>query len=176
MSHGRGGAPITGGISGGVLQCLRRRERVRCTPLVSHDAERTGLPRRQRLDAGVPRGGEATEGRRRQAWWGAGRQRRAERMEKQNGEKGGRGRWPTAFYGGSVARVERKKGQGVRGSTPHGREKGEERGSGGGCDGGQLRRPALALGRRARVAPLPRDRGGRRGTSDLARATDRRDR
>jgi hypothetical protein len=34
-------------------------------------------------------GGEATGGRRRQAQWGAGRQRRVERLEKKYGEKGG---------------------------------------------------------------------------------------
>jgi hypothetical protein len=88
MSHSGKGAPVTGGK---VLQCRRRRERVRRTPLVSHNARRTSLPRRWRLNAGVGQtsGGEATGGRRRQAQWGAGRQRRAERMEKKNGEKGG---------------------------------------------------------------------------------------
>jgi hypothetical protein len=40
-----------GGIGGGVLHCWRGRERVRRTPLASHDARRTGLPRRRRLDA-----------------------------------------------------------------------------------------------------------------------------
>jgi hypothetical protein len=45
MSHGGGGAPIMGGAGGRVLQCRRGRERVRRTPLVSHDARRTGLPR-----------------------------------------------------------------------------------------------------------------------------------
>jgi hypothetical protein len=55
MSYGGGGTPITGGTGGGILQCRRRRERVRRTPLVSHDARRIGLPRRRRLDAGVAR-------------------------------------------------------------------------------------------------------------------------
>jgi hypothetical protein len=41
MSHGGRGAPVTGNAGGGVLQHRRRREKVRRTPLVSHDAWRT---------------------------------------------------------------------------------------------------------------------------------------
>jgi hypothetical protein len=60
MSHGGGGASVMGVTGGGVLQCQRRRDRVMRTPLASHDAQRAGLPRRQRLDAGVAQtsGGE----------------------------------------------------------------------------------------------------------------------
>jgi hypothetical protein len=86
MSHGGGDAPVTGGAGGRVLQCQMRRERVRRTPLASHDARRTGLPRRRRLDAGMARtsGGEAV---RRP---GDGTDRLSgERMEKKNGEKRG---------------------------------------------------------------------------------------
>jgi hypothetical protein len=43
MSHGGRGAPVTGGAGGGVLQHRRRGEKVRCTPLVSHDARRTQI-------------------------------------------------------------------------------------------------------------------------------------
>jgi hypothetical protein len=71
--------------------------------------------------------------------------------------------------------VERKKGAGVQSSAPCGGENREERG-GPGCCGGQLGWPASVPGRRALAAPLPRDRGGRRGVSDLARAADRRHR
>jgi hypothetical protein len=62
------------------------------------------------------RGDETTRGWRGQAWWGAGRQRHTEQMEKKNGEKGGRGRRPAAFYGGPVARAKRNKGGGAGGS------------------------------------------------------------
>jgi hypothetical protein len=93
MSNGGGGAPMTGGIGGGVLQCRRRRERVRRTPITSHDAQWTGSPRRRKIDADGGsdfrwRGGEATRGRRRQARWGAGRQQRAEWMEEKTERKG----------------------------------------------------------------------------------------
>jgi hypothetical protein len=44
-----GGAPMMGGV---VLQCWRRRERVRRTPIESHNAQRTGSPRRQKIDTG----------------------------------------------------------------------------------------------------------------------------
>jgi hypothetical protein len=69
MSHGGRGDPVTGGTGDRVLQCQRGRERVRCKPLVSHDAGRAGIPRRWRLDAmgGSDfrwRGGEATGGQR----------------------------------------------------------------------------------------------------------------
>jgi hypothetical protein len=56
MSNIGGGALVTGGIGGVVLQCRRRRERVRHMPIESHDAQRTGSPRRRKIDAG---GGEA---------------------------------------------------------------------------------------------------------------------
>jgi hypothetical protein len=52
MFNGGGAAPVMGGISGAVLQCWKRRERVRRTPIVSHDARRTGSPRRRKIDAG----------------------------------------------------------------------------------------------------------------------------
>jgi hypothetical protein len=42
MSNDGGGAPVMGGVGGVVLQCWRRRERVRCTPIETHDARRTG--------------------------------------------------------------------------------------------------------------------------------------
>jgi hypothetical protein len=42
------------------------------------------------------------------------------------GEKGGTAAG-SAFYGGPVARAERKKGRGIWGSTPRGGENGEER-------------------------------------------------
>jgi hypothetical protein len=64
-------------------------------------------------------------------------------------------------------RGRRGKGQGVRGSVPHGGENGEERGRGAGATGdisGGRHRPP---GQRAWAAPLPRDRGGRRGMSDV---------
>jgi hypothetical protein len=74
-----------------------------------------------------------------------------------------------AFYGGSVVRVERKGGRGVRGSAPHGGGKGEERGGpdhdGG---GGGAWRPPSALDWRA--VGLRRDRGGQRGMGDPSRA------
>jgi hypothetical protein len=69
-----------------------------------------------------------------------------------------------AFYGGPGSR-QIGKGQGVRGSAPRRGENREERG-GPRRGGGQLGRPASAPGRRAWAAPLPRDRGGRRGGSD----------
>jgi hypothetical protein len=104
MSHSGGGAPVMGGTGGGVLQCRRRRDRVRRTPLVSHD---TGGGSGFRW-----RGSEATGGRRGQSQWGAWRQRRTERMEKKNGEKGERGRWPVAFEGARVRGAAREKGGG----------------------------------------------------------------
>jgi hypothetical protein len=55
MSNIGKGAPVMGGVGGVVLQCQRRRESVRRTPIESHDARRTGSPRRQKIDAG---GGE----------------------------------------------------------------------------------------------------------------------
>jgi hypothetical protein len=48
MSYSGEGTPVMGGV----LQCRRGKERVRRTPLASHDARRTGLSRRQRLDTG----------------------------------------------------------------------------------------------------------------------------
>jgi hypothetical protein len=54
---------------------------------------------------------------------------------------------------------QKGKGQGVRGGHCVEGGNGEERG-GLGRGGGQLGLPALAPGRRARVVPLPRDRGG----------------
>jgi hypothetical protein len=59
MSHGDGGAPVTGGAGGGVMQHQRGKERVRHTPLTSHDAQRIGLPRRWSINA---RGGSIF-------WW-----------------------------------------------------------------------------------------------------------
>jgi hypothetical protein len=56
MSNIGGGALVMGGIGGVVLQCRRRRERVRHTPIESHDARRTGSPRKRKIDTG---GGEA---------------------------------------------------------------------------------------------------------------------
>jgi hypothetical protein len=99
-------------------------------PLASHDARRTGLPRRRRLDARGGsdfwwRGGEATRGRHGQAQWGAGRQRRAEGMEKKNGEKGERGRRLLKVLG---CTERRGKKEGVRGLVPCGGANGEERG------------------------------------------------
>jgi hypothetical protein len=71
-----------------------------------------------------------------------------------------------AFYGGPVARAERKKGgRGARGSASCGGENGEERG-GPGRGRGQLGRPATALDRRtgegggARVTRRERLTGG----------------
>jgi hypothetical protein len=120
MSHGASGASLMGGTGGRVLQCQRGRERVRRTPLVSHDARRTGLPRRRRLDAGGGlvfrwRGGEAIGGRHGEAWWGARRRWRTEWMGKKNGEKRGAGstvalmaaRW-------RGRRGKRSRGSGVR--------------------------------------------------------------
>jgi hypothetical protein len=52
MSNGGGGASVTAGVGGGVLQCRRRRERVRHMPIKSHDARKTGSSRRRGIDAG----------------------------------------------------------------------------------------------------------------------------
>jgi hypothetical protein len=60
--------------------------------------------------------------------------------------------------------AQREGADGVRGLAPRGGENGEERGGGG--SGGQLGRLASALDRWVWVAPLPRDKGGRRGASD----------
>jgi hypothetical protein len=108
---------VTGGIGGMVLQCWGRRETVRRMPIESHDAWRTDSPRRRKIDVGGGsdvrwRGGEVTGGRRRQAWWGVGRQRRVERMEKKNGEERERGRWHAAFEGARGCRAVREKGGG----------------------------------------------------------------
>jgi hypothetical protein len=51
MSNGGGGAPVMGGVGGVVLQCQMRRERVRHTPIGSHDAWRTDSPRMLKIDA-----------------------------------------------------------------------------------------------------------------------------
>jgi hypothetical protein len=61
MSNSGGGAPVMGGIVGRVLQCRRRRERMRCTPIASHDAQRTDSPRRRKSTPVVAQtsGGEA---------------------------------------------------------------------------------------------------------------------
>jgi hypothetical protein len=93
------------------------------------------------------RGGEATGGRRGHAQWGAERQWHVEQMEKKNEEKGGRGRWPMAFYGGPVARAERKKGAGGSGVRRRLEGKTEKRehppGTAGDSSGGRYRpRPA----------------------------------
>jgi hypothetical protein len=61
-----------------------------------------GSPRGRKVDAGGGlvswwRGGEATGDGVDRLGGGAGRQQRAERTEKKNGEKGGRGRRPAAF-------------------------------------------------------------------------------
>jgi hypothetical protein len=56
MSHGGGGAPVTGDDGGRVLQHQRRGEKVRRMPIASHDAWRTRLT-------------EGVEGRRRR-WFG----------------------------------------------------------------------------------------------------------
>jgi hypothetical protein len=118
-------------------------------------------------------GGEVIRGRRGQARWGAGRQRRMERMEKKNGEKRGEvsGQW--LFMVARWSGRRGKWGRGVRGSALRGGKNGEERG-GPRARQGIAQRPALAPGRQARAQPLPRDRGGRRGMSDSARAVDRR--
>jgi hypothetical protein len=78
MSHGGGDDPVKGGAGGGVLQHQRRGEKVRRTPLVSHDARRTQLTegaegRRQRW-----RGGEVTGDSVDRLGGGAGRRRRVE--------------------------------------------------------------------------------------------------
>jgi hypothetical protein len=52
MSNGGGGATVMGGVSGRVLQCRRRKERVRHTPIESHDTRRAGSPGRRGCDAG----------------------------------------------------------------------------------------------------------------------------
>jgi hypothetical protein len=82
LSHSGGGALIKGGTGGGVLQCWRRRERVRRTPFVSHDARRTGLLRRWGLDAGVARtsSGEAVR-------------RPGDSVDRLGGELGGSDAW-----------------------------------------------------------------------------------
>jgi hypothetical protein len=60
---------------------------------------------------------------------GAGRQRRAERTEKKNREKGGEVGGRQLLFSAPVAWAERKKGAGgSQGSTPRGGENGEERG------------------------------------------------
>jgi hypothetical protein len=70
-----------------------------------------------------------------------------------------------AFYGGPEA-WQRKKRQGVLGFGALWRGKwGKERGARARV-GGQLGRLAAAPSGRARAAPLPGDRGGRRGASD----------
>jgi hypothetical protein len=74
-----------------------------------------------------------------------------------------------AFFGGSVVRAERKGGRGVRGLVPRGGEIGKREGALG-TVGGTARRSASSLGRRTRAAGLWRDRGGRRGKGDPARA------
>jgi hypothetical protein len=56
MSNSGRGTPVTGGTGGGVLQHQRRGEKVRRTPLASHNARRTRLT-------------EGAEGRRRR-WLG----------------------------------------------------------------------------------------------------------
>jgi hypothetical protein len=88
---------------------------VKRTPLVSHDARRTGLLRRRRLDAGVTRtsGSEAMrrpgDGADRLGGELGGSGTRS-RWRRKMGRKGGRGRRPAAFYGGPVARAKRNKG------------------------------------------------------------------
>jgi hypothetical protein len=120
------------------------------------------------------RGGEATGGRRGHAQWGAERQWHVEQMEKKNEEKGGRGRWPTAFYGGPVAWAERKKGAGgpAFGAAWRGKRRRERRPR---ARRGTARAAGIDPGRRAQAVPLPHDRGGRRGASDLVRAADSQD-
>jgi hypothetical protein len=177
MSHGASGASLMGGTGGGVLQCQRGRERVRRTPFVSHDARRTGLPRRRRLDAGGGlvfrwRGGEAIEGRHGEAWWGARRRWRTEWMGKKNGEKRGAGSTVAlmaARWRGRRGKGSRGPGFGVTWMGKWGRERGPRRG------GGQLEQPTIAPGRRARVAPLPHDRGGGGTRATRAREAGRRD-
>jgi hypothetical protein len=162
MSNGGGGAPVTGGVGGGVLQCRRRRERVRRTPIESHDAQRTGSPRRRKIDVGGGSdfwwgGGEATGGRRGQARWGAGRQWRIERMEKKTERKGsevGDRRLLKAL--GCVGGEGKRRG-GQLGAA-WGQEK-ERR-------GGPMQWSAVAPGRQAWAAVLLRDRGGWRGAGD----------
>jgi hypothetical protein len=51
MSHGGKGTLVMGSVGGGVLQCWRRKERVRCTPIESHDVRRAGSLRRRGCDA-----------------------------------------------------------------------------------------------------------------------------
>jgi hypothetical protein len=134
MSHGGGGAPVTGGTGGGILQHRKGKERVRRTPLASHDARRTGLSRRRRLDAGGGsifrcRGGEATREWRGQAQWGeAGRQWRLEQTEKKNGRRGARSAVSGFFLVAQWHVRGGKRGQGVRGAAPRGAENGADRG------------------------------------------------
>jgi hypothetical protein len=68
-----------------------------------------------------------------------------------------------AFYG--VLRA-RHRGKGQTGSGVWRRVEGKTGKRGGGGSGGQLGRLASALDRWVWVAPLPRDKGGRRGASD----------
>jgi hypothetical protein len=85
---------------------------VRHMPLASHDARRTGLPRRRRLDAG---GGEVVRRTRNgtdRLGGGAGRRRRVEWTEKTNREKGVRSAAAGFFLAARWCGAKRKIGRG----------------------------------------------------------------
>jgi hypothetical protein len=107
-------ALATGGDGGVALQYRGGRGKVRCTAIGSHDARRSGSPRRQkptsvvawtpsdeavrRPEDGVDRlSGEMRGGATRSGW---------RRMER----KGERGRWPTPFEGARLRGAAREKG------------------------------------------------------------------
>jgi hypothetical protein len=70
--NGSGGAPVTGGGNGVVLQHWGGREEARRIAIWSHDARRGGSPRRQKPTSAAAQNpdGEVTGGQCRQAGWG----------------------------------------------------------------------------------------------------------
>jgi hypothetical protein len=83
-------------------------------------------------------------------------------MEKKNGEEGERGRRLAAFESARCAGRRGKRRE--VGSVPRGGRR--RRGEGPGVAIGSAEWPAVALDRRAQVAALWHDRGGRRGAVD----------
>jgi hypothetical protein len=166
MSHSGGGAPVMGGTGGGVLQCRRRRDRVRRTPLMSHD---TGVARASYGEA-VRRPGDGVDRLSGELGGSGARSGWRRKMERKGSEVGGRWLLKALGCAGRRGKKEGGPGFGARGG-----ENGEERG-GPGVEGdnscGRHRPPAGGRGWRQCCATG--EGGGVRATR--AQAADGRDR